>query len=545
VRAASSIDRRRAVRVAAPALACLAAALTGSGGAPGAAGGPGGLDLLSAAAFASGLLFGWLGAAGAALGALAGALARGAGEGTEPIVPLAAAVAAWVAAAVPWAVFRGVPRLGRGLPTLRSYLWLVGAACLAALPAAAIRLGLPGGASGLELWTGAAAALAAIAFLAPPALLAVDLWARWWRAPLAGEVPARRSLTLDEAPRLAAAGTTQETRFLAPPAARLGRGFALGLGAVAVATGIAVPVLAAVPGDGHWVLLVYLAPILWGGFRFGVRGAAAAAAASGLAFVAGQAGWRALVDDPSLRLSEAGLWAAYAELVLFGLVGAIAGTGGEREQLLRAEIAQRNRLLRQDLLRVVQALTNAVEAKDVYTEGHLKRVSDYALMVGESLGLAGQELEMLFFASMLHDIGKIGVPESVLGKESGLDLEEARLMRRHPEIGARILKDLEVLRDAAPLVLHHQERFDGLRDGRYPGYPAGLAGAAIPLGSRIIAVVDAFDAMTTDRPYRRALGPEEAIDELRREAGRQFDPRVVDAFVAILARHPWRAQEVA
>jgi HD-GYP domain-containing protein (c-di-GMP phosphodiesterase class II) len=166
-------------------------------------------------------------------------------------------------------------------------------------------------------------------------------------------------------------------------------------------------------------------------------------------------------------------------------------------------------------------------------------------MVGEGMGVAGHDLEMLFFASMLHDIGKIGVPESVLGKPSGLDLEEARAMRRHPEIGARILRDLDVLRDAAPLVLHHQERYDGRRDGKYPGYPSGIAGEAIPLGSRIIAVVDAFDAMTTDRPYRKALAPETAVGELRREAGRQFDPRVVETFVALLAEHPWRAEEVA
>jgi HD-GYP domain-containing protein (c-di-GMP phosphodiesterase class II) len=102
-----------------------------------------------------------------------------------------------------------------------------------------------------------------------------------------------------------------------------------------------------------------------------------------------------------------------------------------------------------------------------------------------------------------------------------------------------------VLRDAAPLVLHHQERWDGRRDGRYPGYPAGLAGADIPLGSRIIAVVDAFDAMTTDRPYRKALAPSEAVDELRREAGKQFDPRVVAVFVEVLGEHPWRVEEVA
>jgi hypothetical protein len=484
---ARPFDRKRAVRVAAPLVACFAAAWT-AGGAPGyVAGVDVGLDLLTAAAFVSGLLFGWLGAAGAALGALGGARISepGAAAGPGPASAFAAAAAAGAAAAVAWAVFRAVPGLGRGLPDARSFLWLLATSCLASVSAAAAHLGLAfglslaspagwlGSASVPEIWSGAAVAVASVAFLAPPVLLAVDLWARWWRAPLPGEVPARRSLAFNDVARLAAAGASQETRILTPPTARLGRGFALGLGAVLAATAVVVPVLTAVPEGGHWVLLIYLAPILWGGFKFGLRGAAATSAASGLAFVAGHAAWRAWVDDPSLQLSQPALFTAYAELVLFGLVGALAGTGGEREQVLRAEIAQRDRLLRQDLVRVVQALTNAVEAKDVYTEGHLKRVSDYAMMLGESLGVAGHGLEMLFFASMLHDIGKIGVPESVLGKPGGLDLEEARQMRRHPEIGARILRDLDVLRDAAPLVLHHQERYDGRRDGRYPGYPRG------------------------------------------------------------------------
>jgi hypothetical protein len=546
VRAVRLIDRKSAVRGAAPLLVCLAAALAGAGPTAGpAAAGPGGLDLLAAAAFLSGLVFGWLGAAAAALGALAGAWLGSGGAGGDPAAVLGAGLGAWIAAAVPFAVFRGLPGLGRGLPNLRSYLWLVAAGSLAAAAAAAARLTLPGSQPALDLWAGGAQALASIAFLAPPALVAVDLWARWWRAPLPGEVPTRRSLGFDDATRAAAAGATQETRLLDTPAPRVGPGFAAALGGLAAATAVAVPVLAAVPEGGFWVLLVYLVPILWAGARFGLRGAATTSSAAGLAFVAGAALWRALVDDPSLQLSGTTLWAAFAELVLLGLVGALAGTGGERERLLRAEVTQRNRLLRQDLLRVVQALTNAVEAKDVYTEGHLKRVSDYALMVGEAMGVAGHDLEMLFFASMLHDIGKIGVPESVLGKPGGLDLEEARAMRRHPEIGARILRDLDVLRDAAPLVLHHQERYDGRRDGKYPGYPSGIAGEAIPLGSRIIAVVDAFDAMTTDRPYRKALGPEAAVGELRREAGRQFDPRVVETFVALLAEHPWRAEEVA
>jgi HD-GYP domain-containing protein (c-di-GMP phosphodiesterase class II) len=193
-----------------------------------------------------------------------------------------------------------------------------------------------------------------------------------------------------------------------------------------------------------------------------------------------------------------------------------------------------------DLAQASEALMAAIEAWDPYTAGHLRRVSDYAVEVGRKLGLGGDDLEILHHASLLHDVGKLGVPESVLRKEGPLDDREIDLMRQHPEIGARMLEDLEHLRDAVPLVLHHQERFDGDLAGRHPGYPKGIAGEEIPLGSRIIAVVDAFDAMTTTRSYREALSPTEAAAVIRRERGRQFDPRVVDAFLDSLAEHPWR-----
>jgi len=128
----------------------------------------------------------------------------------------------------------------------------------------------------------------------------------------------------------------------------------------------------------------------------------------------------------------------------------------------------------------------------------------------------------------------------VLRKDGPLDPIEAEIMRRHPAIGARILEKLDLLKGAAPIVLHHQERYDGVQYGKYPGYPRGLSGDLIPLGSRIIAVVDAFDAMTTDRPYREALPNHEAVAVLRQERGRQFDPQVVDVFLQIVGERPWR-----
>jgi HD-GYP domain-containing protein (c-di-GMP phosphodiesterase class II) len=196
----------------------------------------------------------------------------------------------------------------------------------------------------------------------------------------------------------------------------------------------------------------------------------------------------------------------YAYLLGFLLIAILLGVARERESDLLERLADSNRRLRGDLQRVVRALTGAVEAKDSYTEGHLQRVSAYALEVGRRLGLRNGELELLQIASALHDIGKIGIPEHILNKPGRLDPAERVIIERHPEIGARILESVEGLEAAAPLVRYHQERWDGGQDGDFPGYPDGLEAEAIPLGARIIAVVDAFDAMTTDRAFKRRNG---------------------------------------
>jgi hypothetical protein len=511
---------------------------------------------LTAAAFLSGRLLGWAGVAGAAAGALLGHLISAqSAVGTYPVPGsaflldvLAAALGAATAAAVPWLVFRGTSGIGRGLPNLLSYLWLLAAGAVAAVVSALIVWSIGWLAAGatatgslLAAWTDAFGGLAAIAFAAPLAAIAADLWWRRGMKPIRGEMPARRTLALTSVSRFHPKGDGSATRILTAPEPGFGRRAALGLVEVLAVTAVVVPVVAVLPAGGHWTLLLYLAPIFWAASALGLRGAVGAASASALAFVAAQAAWGALITEPLVAGSALSWRSAHAELVLFGLIGALAGVASERENALRSEVVHRNHLLRQDLLRVVQALVSAVEAKDVYTEGHLRRVSDYAVRAAETLGLQGQALEMVFFASMLHDIGKIGVPEEILTKQGPLTPEETRVMQQHAEVGARMLRNLDVLRDAAPLVLHHQERFDGRRDGAYPGYPAGLAGDAIPLGSRIIAVVDAFDALTTDRPYRKALSAEAAIAELREQAGSQFDPRVVEVFVQQLEAHPWKA----
>ncbi len=177
---------------------------------------------------------------------------------------------------------------------------------------------------------------------------------------------------------------------------------------------------------------------------------------------------------------------------------------------------------------VVRSLAAALEARDGYTGGHSDEVHDLAVAVALGLGLDSRAVEEVRVVALLHDIGKIGVPDHVLHKRGPLDPDEWALMREHPVIGERILRPLPGMAAVADAVRHEHERWDG------DGYPDGLRGEAIPLASRIVLACDAYHAMVADRPYRRALGEDEARAELRRCAGRQFDPTVVGALLAHL-----------
>jgi HD-GYP domain-containing protein (c-di-GMP phosphodiesterase class II) len=180
--------------------------------------------------------------------------------------------------------------------------------------------------------------------------------------------------------------------------------------------------------------------------------------------------------------------------------------------------------LEQFIINMVKSLVFAIEAKDIYTRGHSERVSKYSLLMGERLGLGKKEYSDLKWASILHDIGKIGIPESILNKPARLTDAEYDIIKRHPEKGCEILQPLEQLEDSLPGIIHHHERYDG------KGYPQGLKGEEIPLIARIIAVADTFDAINSTRAYRGTRSPEKALEIIEEVAGSQLDSRIIDVF---------------
>lgn len=183
-----------------------------------------------------------------------------------------------------------------------------------------------------------------------------------------------------------------------------------------------------------------------------------------------------------------------------------------------------------DLLRSLQALINIINARDRYTSGHVERVVMYSKALGQELGLEAEQRKSLSLAAYMHDIGKVNLTENVLNKSTPLEEKEWLDIQQHSVVGSRILNEVAALSSIAPLVLHHHERYDGT------GYPQGLKGEQIPFLSRVLTVVDSFDAMTFDRPYKAAMSYKDAINELRSNKGRQFDPEIVEAFIRIVER---------
>lgn len=192
----------------------------------------------------------------------------------------------------------------------------------------------------------------------------------------------------------------------------------------------------------------------------------------------------------------------------------------------QASVSIRNARLYEDqeasYLGTVQALVSAIEANDAYTRGHSERVTRFSLALARAMGLPPERIKRLEQAGILHDIGKIGIDPSLLNKIGTLSANEIHTLRQHPRIGMRILQPIGFLEDVSTIIGQHHEHFDS------KGYPQGLSGEAILLEARILAVADAFDALTTDRPYRKAIGTDAALAEINRKAGSQFDPQVVE-----------------
>lgn len=189
-------------------------------------------------------------------------------------------------------------------------------------------------------------------------------------------------------------------------------------------------------------------------------------------------------------------------------------------------------------LEMVETLRFTVEAKDPYTRGHSDRVSAYSVLIGEKLGLSEKEINYLKIGGLFHDIGKIGIPDSILLKEAKLTDDEYSQIKNHPSIGAHILSSVSYFKDMLPIVKHHHEKYDGT------GYPSRLKGEEIPYLARIAAVADSFDAMSSKRSYRNSLPLDVIISELERCKGTQFDPKIADIFLDILKNEPNKIREI-
>ena len=255
---------------------------------------------------------------------------------------------------------------------------------------------------------------------------------------------------------------------------------------------------------------LYLLPILLCAVWFGTPGAVASTVTA-TAVCVGLAGlsWPA---DASSQISR------FGEVAVFWLVGALAANFFDQQKkfIQEVEAANDNTLL---------ALAASLDVREHNTGLHSQRVADYTLRLAKQLGIRDpQDLDNLWRGALLHDVGKIGIPDNVLLKPGPLSEEEWKVMRTHPEVGSRMLRRIEFLKEASEIVLSHHERFDGA------GYPRRIRGEQIPIGARLFAVIDVYDALTTDRAYHTARSHAEALENIREGAGSRFDPAVVEAF---------------
>ncbi|SMC19462.1 HD domain-containing protein [Desulfacinum hydrothermale DSM 13146] len=245
-----------------------------------------------------------------------------------------------------------------------------------------------------------------------------------------------------------------------------------------------------------------------------------------------------LLDEPC------SLWPMWIRGELFGFLGLFQSRGEESPAddhgtlvdflMTKAALAVENMALYESLINnfygILKSLVSALEAKDPYTGKHSERVTLWAVRLAREMSINGTQIDILKTVGYLHDIGKIGMPDEILNKPGSLTAEEYEIVKKHPVIGESIIKDLGLGFEERSIIRHHHERWDGR------GYPDGLAGEDIPLLARIVAVADAFDAMTSRRAYRESLPLEKAVSEIRVNSGKQFDPHVVEAFLSLMER---------
>jgi putative nucleotidyltransferase with HDIG domain len=258
--------------------------------------------------------------------------------------------------------------------------------------------------------------------------------------------------------------------------------------------------------------------------------------------------YKPVVDNDRINIYKSNSWLSLPLVIgqeVFGVINLTDKLDGsdfsrEDEQIMQTLVEKAGTKLENqalyegiysNLIDTLNALVTSIEAKDPYTHDHSQRVTEYAMSIARIMGLGEDEVEMLNFAAMLHDIGKIGVRDDVLLKNGKLTNEEYDVIKLHPIVGERIVKPLGLVCEEVSIIRHHHERYDG------NGYPDRLKGEDIPLLARIVAVADAFDAMTSTRAYRRALPIEAATNELIRCSGVQFDPKVVESMVSGLAQN--------
>ena len=266
---------------------------------------------------------------------------------------------------------------------------------------------------------------------------------------------------------------------------------------------------------------LYYIPIVFGAFFYGIAGGFMVSSFAALTY--------------SIFVSASGIPYTNKELLpgiaSFILIGLLTGLLSSRLDKKVRQVTTLYEKVNDTYMGAVRALVEAVDERDHYTKTHSENVTKYAVAIAEELGLSQKGIEDTRRASQLHDIGKIGIHDYVLNKKEKLTDEEWKEIKLHPLKAVKILEPLHFLKEIIGIIKHHHERYDG------NGYPDNRRGENIPYGARIIAVADSFDAMTTDRPYRKALSRDKAINELKKESGKQFDHHVVQVFLRLLEKN--------